>query len=223
MFDKIADFILKHSKAIVIFWIVLLVCSVPFALKSGEVMKYDLNDMASDESESIQGLVTIGTYFPSTDADASAMPILVVEFHDSTGYANALAFSSYLNEKLPDYPEWKEKLKGFIPVPGEYSGTGTSIMMVGVSYADNDVTKIMEDTDNLRGFIAEVREDFKENVLSGAEPGFENYLTGSPALSYDMSVGSTQDIERIDPFTVLLILVLVGSSSGPSSPPPPLR
>ena len=210
MFEKIADFIMKHSKAIVVFWIILLICAVPFALKSGEVMKYDLNDMASDQSESIQGLVTIGTYFPTTDADASSMPILVAKFDDSTGHSQVSDFVNYMNEKFPTYEEWKDKLKGFISVPSEYSGSGTSITLIGVSYVENDGTMIMDDTPNLRAFINEMYNDYSEEKLSGAQPSFVTYLTGSPALTYDMSAGSTADIERIDPFTVLLILVLVG-------------
>ena len=208
MFEKIADFIMKHSKAIVVAWIIILIVAVPFALKSGEVMRYDLNDMASDQSESIQGLVTIGTYFPSMDADASSMPILVVKFDNNDGYLQSLDFATYLNDAITTDETWKEKVSSVIAVPTEYSGSGTSITLMGIVYISSNTQSVMDDTPVLRSFINETYSKYLDE--KGEQRMLSMYLTGSPALSYDMSTGAMSDLERIDPFTIFLILVLVG-------------
>ena len=222
MFDKIADFIMKHSKAIIVFWIIVLIASIPFALNSNSVMKYDLNDMAADDSESIQGLVMIGTYFPSAQVDSSSMQILVLKYDDQTGHDEANAFVLFLDAEMLLSKEWREKLTGFVALPSEYPGTGTAITLVGAIYQSHDITFVTNDTPNLRAFINECYEKYSKDI--GEQPAFESYLTGSPAISYDMSVGATADIERIDPFTVLMILILVGLffRSFISSATPPL-
>ena len=79
-YDKLADAIIKHSKLIMVIWIVvLLVAAVP-AAKAFSNMSYDMNEMGIEESESMEGYGIIATYFPSSSADTSSSPILVIAY-----------------------------------------------------------------------------------------------------------------------------------------------
>lgn len=210
-FDKLADGIIRHSKAIIAIWIVILICSVPLALKSQDVMKYDTSDMAGDDSESIQGLVKISEYFPSSQSDATTMPILVLSFEDEDGLANSEDFIEYLNGRLSEYTDelGNQKVVSVVSMGAQYGShtDGSGIVIAGIVYASG-YADITDDTPLIRDFIAACLENFSETI--DGDVGFNDYVTGSPAIGYDAQVGSSADIQRIDPFTILLILVLVG-------------
>ena len=213
IYDKLADGIIRHSKAILAIWVVIMVISVPLALKSSDVMKYDTTDMAGEDSESAKGLEKIGEYFPSSQSDSSVMPVLVLYYEDETGMANAETFANYLNTRLSEYTdsEGNQKIVSIVSLGAQGKGDSNvpGIVMAGVVYADSGIS-ITDDTPHLRSFLDDCLSDFKAYVLQGESPGFSEYLTGSPAIGYDAETGSMHDIQRIDPFTVLLILVLVG-------------
>src|SRR5690348_14500636 len=57
--------------------------------------------------------------------------------------------------------------------------------------------------------IASIRTDVKQaNSLSNTD--LLVYVTGAPAFNYDIETESIRDVERIDPITVLLIIIIVG-------------
>ncbi|MEM2899375.1 MAG: hypothetical protein QXT63_01145, partial [Thermoplasmata archaeon] len=60
MFDKLADFIIKRHKAILVIWIFILMLSAPFITRLGEVISYeDKNDLPKDaESERARSLIS---------------------------------------------------------------------------------------------------------------------------------------------------------------------
>ncbi len=207
IFDKLAEGIIRHHKAILALWVVILICAVPLALKSGDVMKYDTNEMAGEDSESVKGLEVIGEYFPSSSTEATAMPLIVLYFTDEKGQTEAQGFAAYLNTKLSEYTDdsGNQKLKGIIAMDPQ-TKDGKGIVMAGVVYASSDIS-VGDDTPHLRDFISECLDDYVE---ANGEVSFEEYVTGSPAIGYDAEVGSAKDIQRIDPFTILLILILVG-------------
>lgn len=203
-FDKLADAIVGHAKLILAVWIVIMICAVPFAIKSGEVMNYDVNDMADEDSESIQGMAVIGEYFPSSKGDVSTVPVLVIKYDDPAGLESALALVDTLNDHSAEFTDENGQAKlgsaqssAFVAMaPTSMDGPG--ILMVGVIYQDPSIAS--NDTPLLRDFIHQ----YSDGTGLGA------YLTGTPAISYDTMNGASQDIQRIDPFTILLILVLVG-------------
>ena len=84
---------------------------------------------------------------------------------------------------------------------------GSGILMVGAIYDSDLNIDGVNDTPLLRDFIHEIEQEYSETV-EGYD--LDVYLTGNTAIMYDMSTGAAQDISRIDPFTILLILVLVG-------------
>lgn len=210
IFDRLADAIVGHAKLILAMWIVILVVAAPFALKAGSVMSYDTNDMADSDSESMQGFAVIGEYFPSTDADVSTVPILVMHYTDGDGLIQAEGLLDALNASVDDYKDdtGGRKLMQFLAMSPQEGEDGSGILMVGVVYNPELDVDVTNDTPLLRDFIRGVESDYT-STLSG-DYGVDIYLTGNPAIMYDMSTGAAQDIARIDPFTILLILILVG-------------
>ena len=208
LFDKLAEGIIRHHKAILALWVVILVCAVPLALKAGSVMYYDTSDMAGEDSESVKGLQIINDYFPQSSTEATSMPLLVMYYEDDTGLTDAGSFVGYLNMRASEFVDGSgnPKLTGIIPMDPQSKDDGTGILMAGIVYAPSDID-ISADTPNLRDFIGGCLKDYIEN---NGDVGFEQYVTGSQAIGYDAEVGSAQDLQRIDPFTVLLILILVG-------------
>src|SRR5437588_12776764 len=57
--------------------------------------------------------------------------------------------------------------------------------------------------------VPEIRHDVGiADIISGESPVV--YVTGAPAFNYDIQTQTVTDIERIDPITITLILVIVG-------------
>lgn len=215
IFDKVADGIIRHHKAILAIWVAILICAVPLALKAGDVMKYDTNDMAGEDSESVQGMIQISEHFPSdsSSSDVSSIPILVLKYDDQAGLSEATDLVNTLNSNASSYTtdDGVSKLNMLLPTgpfvtTSATSETGPGILMVGVMYnpslttGEEPVLSVIDDTPELRNFIDQYT----------GESSIEVYLTGTPAISYDTQTGAMSDIQKIDPFTILLILVLVG-------------
>lgn len=209
IFDKLADAITGHAKLIAALWIVILIVAAPLALKAGDVMSYDTNDMADEDSESMQGFGIIAEYFPSSDADVSSVPILVIHYNDAQGLLAAEGLVNKLNMSLDRYTdeEGVQKLRSFMAMAPQEKEDGSGILMVGAIYDSDLNIDGVNDTPLLRDFIHEIEQEYSETV-EGYD--LDVYLTGNTAIMYDMSTGAAQDISRIDPFTILLILVLVG-------------
>ncbi|MBR6205075.1 MAG: MMPL family transporter [Candidatus Methanomethylophilaceae archaeon] len=229
IFDKLADGITKHAKLIVVIWVIVLIVSAPLALKSGEVMKYDVNDMAGEDSEAVKGLQIISEYYSSSGIDTSSLPIILMKYSTKEEAILSQGFISYLSDHAGLYTDDKGNPKLSLEKPFVSMGAQTKeglsggIILAGVVYGGYDGS-IIDDTGNLRAFIADMKADY---IKSDGASSFENvrvYLTGTTAITNDLSVGALEDISRIDPFTVLLILVLVGLffRSFVSSGTPPL-
>jgi len=197
IFDRLADVIQRRAKLIIVLWVVGLVCMGFFAMKSGEVMSYDINSQASDDSESKRGLEIIEDYFPSSDLEVTAMPILLLYYEDRAELLEAQRFVDSLAKEIePD-----ERF-GDITSMDPTSETGPGIIMAMIAVKDMDEEEVEAFTPGIRSIINKVATD---TGFVGAK-----FLTGNTAISYDMEHNSMEDIEKIDPFTVLMILVLVG-------------
>ena len=210
IFDRLADAITSHAKLIIILWVIILVISAPLALKAGSVMSYDTSDMADPSSESIQGSAIIAEYFPKSDIDMTTVPIVILYYGDESGKDQGTVFIDELNEHIGDYESDEGlKLSLFISVAPMDKPDGTGIYMVAAMY-DGEYTsaEISNDTPCLRDYIESVAAGYEGET--GGKLLLEIYLTGNPAITFDMSDGAMKDLSRIDPFTVLLILLLVG-------------
>ena len=198
IFDRLADGIQNHAKAIVVVWAIILCFAGYFAIQAGDVMSYDVNDMAPTDSESIIGIQVISEHFPTSTVNETATPIIVVYFENESESAAAIQFLDDLNEASKDV----EGLTGVAHMDPMVSSQGDGIVLGYMMTDYGEDVYVSTKTPELREFIAEVKE----------ATGFtgDTYLTGTPAISYDMEHNALEDVSKIDPFTVLMILLLVG-------------
>lgn len=213
-YDRLADAIIRHSKLILAVWVVILLVAAVPAINAFKNMSYDMDEMGIEESESMVGLEVIGTYFPSSSADSSSMPILVIGYGNDDEHDQALNLESILTEAVNDgyftYEADGEEKQKIVSITGMDTSEskprddGSGIIMLMLSYDDAWKGSIIDDTAELRMQIDELLSD------NGVNDTVPVYLTGMPAVSYDMETGAMEDISHIDVFTVLMILILVG-------------
>ena len=200
MFSKLADTVMKHSKAIIALWIVVLCCALPFGLKSGDVLVYDMNELPGSSNEASEGQDIIDEYFTNT-IDLSE--ILVISYDDAEEAALASAvyteFASRMSAELGD--------KGFtVSDYGSYSKDSTGypgIELIAIGCTDKDYD-VVDETENIRSIVKN-----SVNAVSGAD-ALNTYVTGNDALTHDTMTSSTEDVSKIDPMSIILIFVLLG-------------
>lgn len=215
-YDRLADAIIKHAKLIVAAWIVILLVAAVPAINAFGNMSYDMNEMGIESSESMEGLGIIGTYFPSSDADASSLPMLVVGYDNEEERLQALEIVQTLQTALDNglfaYQLEDGSIGNKIQSISLLMDTSTSnpqddgsgIVVASFSYNPEWTGSVIDDTPVLRDQIDTALAE------SGVSDTLGIYLTGNPAVSYDMETGAMEDISHIDVFTVLMILILVG-------------
>ncbi|MBO5519210.1 MAG: MMPL family transporter [Candidatus Methanomethylophilus sp.] len=201
IFEKLASFVMKHAKLVVIVWIVILLLSVYPALHAGEKLSYSTSSMGSSDTESIEGLILIGQHFESQSDNESMQMVLVV--YDNATDAQLTA----LNNNLIAIPASDSKVSSVIPAGTFTDESGSHMNMYAVSYkTEVNSDGISDDTGNLRNLVRTAA----SNAFAGSIVAYKTYVTGTPAISYDASQAMSGDMARIDPFSILLILVLVG-------------
>ena len=222
-YDRLADAIIKHAKLIMVAWIVILLVAAYPAINAFQNMSYDMNEMGIEESESMEGFEIIGTYFPSSDVDASALPMLVIGYDDEEEHQQALEMVSALQQGMSDFFVYEddegqilEKISSVslmmdtgISIDPE---TGDETIVPGIVVLSLSYTEwggdVIDDTPILRDQIEAALASYEEE--NDVTFTLSTYLTGNPAVSYDMESGAMEDISHIDIFTVLMILILVG-------------
>ena len=215
-YDRLADAIIKHAKLIVAAWIVILLVAAVPAINAFGNMSYDMNEMGIESSESMEGLEIIGTYFPSSDADASSLPMLVVGYDNEEERLQALGVVQTLQNALDDGLFTYELEDGSVgdkiqsisllmdTSTSNPQEDGSGIVVASFSYNPDWTGSVIDDTPVLRDQIDTALAE------SGVSDTLWIYLTGNPAVSYDMETGAMEDISHIDVFTVLMILILGG-------------
>ena len=219
-YDRLADAIIKHAKLIMVAWIVILLVAAYPAINAFQNMSYDMNEMGIEESESMEGFEIIGTYFPSSDADASALPMLVIGYDDGEERLQALAIAEIL-QRAPAEGAFTYELEDGSTVDKIQSVSllmdtsltnpqddGSGILVLSLSYSEGWTGDAIDDTPVLREQIDSVIAEAEAE--NGIDYSLPIYLTGNPAVAYDMESGAMEDISHIDIFTVLMILILVG-------------
>ena len=219
-YDRLADAIIKHAKFIMAAWIVILLVAAVPAINAFQNMSYDMNEMGIESSESMEGFEIIGTYFPSSDADASALPMLVIGYDNEEEHLQALEVASIL-QQAPEEGAFTYELEDgtlaekiqSVSIMMDTSLTnpsedGSGIIVLSFSYSTTWDGDLIADTPELREQIDAVIANAEAEM--GTTFDVPVYLTGNPAVAYDMENGAMEDISHIDVFTVLMILVLVG-------------
>ncbi len=196
MFAKLADFIEKHSKVIIALWIVVLVCSVPFILKSDDVLEYDLTQMSGLNSESTDGLAIINDEY-SNSVDLSE--ILVIKYTSAEEYGKVTTLYNAFKELLNT--EYGDDITA--SYYGQYSKTDvtkTGIAMVAIEAAEG--VNITDKTGEIRDIVSEAKEK--------AGVDLQTYVTGNSAINYDTEASANADIAKVDPLSIALIFILLG-------------
>ncbi|MDR1405245.1 MAG: MMPL family transporter [Candidatus Methanoplasma sp.] len=209
IFEKLADVISKRSKLIVAVWIVVLICAVPLALKAGSVLDYDTTDMAGPDAESLKGAEVMEKYFYKSDIPIESAVLLVAGFDTPEGKAHTFGIYDALSDKVPGYVDGDGSPKiagvltyGMFTADGD-ENRGVAVYAVIYSQKMIDGSKVSGDTPEFRNFVNGV---LSENDISGVR----TYVSGSPAISYDTEMTAAGDISKIDVFSILMILILVG-------------
>ena len=206
MFAKLADFIHSHSKAIIVVWLAVLICSLPLAMNAGDVLEYDMTNMSGADTEASQGSQIMSDYFIPISMDE----IVVVSFSSSaqlasiydennpgstsTFYGN---FEKLMKERYPD--ELAVQYGGIYQKDAE-SDSGIVLIQIANESSSFDLT---HQTGNIRGIVSEARSATPSNS------DFEAYVTGTDAISYDTEKSSMEDVSKVDPLSIALIFVLL--------------
>jgi len=196
MFSGLANAVSRHSKLIVVAWIAVLLVSVPFMMKSGDVLVYDMTEMSGSSTESSQGSAIMGEYFDNT-MDLS--DILVIEYGDASQMASAQAIYVAFNGLMAD--KYGDKLT--VSSYGTYSKAGETGGIYLVAISNNaEGFDIGDETGNIRDLVSEAKES-----VGATNP---SYLTGSAPIGYDTEKSSMEDVAKVDPLSIALIFVLLG-------------
>ncbi len=196
MFAKLADTVQKHSKAIIVLWIVVLLCSLPFALKSSDVLEYDMASMSGSDSEASEGQYIIDTYFENA-LDLSEVLVVSYSSADELTSANKLVteFTNLMSEK------YGEKLK--VTNGGSYSKTDAStqgILLIAIQNQDENFD-LSHETSNIRGLVSQAQSNVGTSLTA--------LVTGNDAITYDTENSSMEDVKKVDPISILLIFILL--------------
>jgi len=210
IFEKLADVIFKRSKLIIIIWIVVLICAVPIALKAGSVLEYDTSTMAGPNAESIEGAAVMDEYFKgSSDSQMESAVLLVAGFDTQEGMMNALGLQNLSSTIIQNYVDdgGNQKLSDFL-LYGVFTSSDDpyqGVVIYAIIYTQQliDDGLVSNDTPELRSYIHGILSD---NNLTGVT----TYVSGSPAITYDTQDSASNDISKIDIFSILMILILVG-------------
>ncbi len=203
MFEKLANAIIKHPKPILALWIVLLIVALPFAAGYNSVLNYDMTTMEGAESESVTGSEIISENFYASTAQGT---IIAVPYDTPEELATAQrlldptsGLQTHLDEK---YGAGKVTAASM----GMYSKDQTNaeqsgVYLIAISYNDEELTGT-DEIGNIRDVVAATKADL------AIAP--ETYVTGNDAITYDTMVGAAEDVAKIDPISILLILLLIG-------------
>jgi len=197
VFDALANTVIKHPKAIIAFWVIALVVSVPFALQSHSVLKYDETSMTGPNTEAAEGMRLIynSSYFYS-NSSSSMSTVLVVPFSNLTAGPSIQQFQRTLTTLL----EQQYGSDATLSYVGKFSNSSSSnsgIYMWLVNFSGNLDPSAQVTT--IRSLVSKANTE-----------GLTTYVTGQSAINQDMQSGAATDVSRIDPISILLVLVLIG-------------
>ena len=201
IFESLAKFIMKHAKTVLLVWIVVLLASAYPAMHAGEKLSYGTESMGSSTTESIDGLVIIGEHFQSqTDSESMQMILIVYDNADDESLTK-------LTDGLTAIPSSDDKVSSVIEAstvekdPTHHMKLYAATYKTGISADD-----ISADTGNLRSLVGNAA----KAAFDGKNVDYDTYVTGTPAISYDASEAMGQDMARVDPISIFLIIVLIG-------------
>lgn len=199
MLERYSKFIMRHPKAIIAVWVVAILVALPFAAQVDDVMEYDMTSMGGLDSESEAGQSIVDGNFVGT---LSTDTVLVIPYDDEEGLSE---IESNLLESGALENVLRERYGGSVTcsILGSYgtSGSDSGVMMVAFSFGDG--ISSMDEVGNIRAAVSDAK-------VAAGMPGLETYVTGSTPIAYDTMQGAGDDVAKIDPLSILLILILLG-------------
>lgn len=199
MFENYSKHLMKHPKAVIAIWIVALMVALPFMVQVDDVMNYDMTSMGGLDSESTDGQVIVGEYFEGKD---TASMILAVPYQDDEGLAaveggllESGALSAALDARYGGNVTYSAM--GAFGTDGSESGVFLVSFSVGGGLSEMDLV------DGIRAAVSEAKS------AAGLD-GMDTYVTGSVPIAYDTMAGAGDDVKKVDPLSILLIIVLLG-------------
>ena len=219
VFGKLSNTIVKHPKTIAMVWAAVLVMSIGVVLTQESTLSYDMTTMDLKETpDSVIGMQIIEKEFYNAP---SASTMIVVKFDnvgDIIGFYptfNAKVQAKYPPASVGDPPRVVVSETTPTPVPAA-DGNGY-VSIYSITYMDQDI----ETTDQVPVIRDLVSKTIAESTISD---DLTTYVTGNDAISYDTEASAMKDVEKIDPISILLILILIGLffRSFVSSATPPL-
>lgn len=203
MFEKLAEKIMRYPKHVIALWIIVLLIASPFAYMvlsdPAKALTYGETG-AGTTTESIRGseILSDANYFGNGNGDAAM--IVVVEYDDDAQKTSATQFAALLATAVPLRYSTTEGEKAVATVIGPYPSTGTGgVFLVSVSFPE--AYDLSSEVQSLRDLVSDTKTDTINPTT---------YVTGSAAIYHDTEASSMEDVKRIDPVTILLILVLIG-------------
>ncbi len=219
IFERIADFIMKNAKIIIVVWIIALLISTPFLLRYNSVLQYDMDKMrTSSPLESAQGQEILNSGEFNSGAGIGGGTIILIEAYDSVAEDVALAVKKNLEDNIYFW-DYNKDLRSKYGLDCEvtikqlgrfddkyFADKETQMVVYTVNYPElpEDAPKVKSTS-----FIPDIRNIVKDST-SSVDGIVKTYVTGTDAISYDTSTGSTNDIKHIDPISILLVLILIG-------------
>jgi len=79
IFAKLADLVVKRHAIVIVIWLILLLCALPFILNMGDVIAYQETDFVDNSYESQQAANIINERFPSDSANSSMVIVILDE------------------------------------------------------------------------------------------------------------------------------------------------
>ena len=192
---------MKHAKIVLLVWVVVLLASAYPAMHAGEKLSYSTSSMGSSTTESIDGLIIIGEHFQSqTDSESMQMILVVYDHADDATLTD-------LSAGMTAIPTKDDKISSVIEASTVDKDEDHHMKLYAVTYmTECSSDDIANDTGNLRGLVGDVT----TAVFNGKNVDYDTYVTGTPAISYDASKAMGQDMARVDPISIFLIIVLIG-------------
>lgn len=198
MFEGYAKKVQRHPKAVIAVWVVVLILALPFAAQVGDVLNYDMTSMGGLDSESSEGQELVDAYF---DGSIGTDTVLVIPYADADGLSeiqDGLIASGVLDDALGD------RFGGDVTydVMGSFSKEGTDAGVLILSFTVGGDLSAMDEVGEMRDAVSD--------AVASSGLDVRTYLTGSVPIAYDTLDGANADMARIDPLSILLILILLG-------------
>ncbi|MBQ4368748.1 MAG: MMPL family transporter, partial [Candidatus Methanomethylophilus sp.] len=206
MFAKLADTVMKHSKAIIAIWVVIFILCVPFMLRADSVLEYELTKMTGSDSESAQGNAYMDQYFTNkVDMDE----VLVVKYDtavpEQATAVNTLATSIGNLLKTRYGTNADSSAKVTLTNVGSYTNTGEGADTIGVMIfsikTTDDSIKFADETGHVRDTVAQAKSETGVNLTT--------YVSGNAALTYDTMTAANNDVNLIHILSIVLIFTLL--------------